>query len=159
MLAQPTSPNPSLSRRGRIEGQPRHINISSPWQGEVRWGKGLMTQLFNKEEVKDKRRALRKNMPPAEVILWSKLRGKNVKGYKFRRQYSVGTYIVDFYCAELKLAIEIDGESHFIEGSEDRDRQRQEFIESAGIRFLRFTNTDVYERLDGVLETIVVRLP
>jgi very-short-patch-repair endonuclease len=118
-----------------------------------------MTILFNKEEAKDKRRALRKNMPQAEVMLWSKLRGKNVKGYKFRRQYSVGSYIVDFYCAELKLAIEIDGESHFIEGSEDRDRQRQEFIESAGIRFLRFTNTDVYERLDGVLETIVMRLP
>jgi len=98
-------------------------------------------------------------MPPAEVILWSKLRGKNVKGYKFRRQYSVGTYIVDFYCAELKLAIEIDGESHFIEGSEDRDRRRQEFIESTCIRFLRFTNTDVYERLDGVLEAIMKKLP
>ncbi len=118
-----------------------------------------MTQLFNKPEVKDKRRALRKNMPQAEVMLWSKLRGKNVKGYKFRRQYSVGTYIVDFYCAELKLAIEIDGESHFIAGSEDHDRKRQAFIESAGIRFLRFTNTDVYERLDGVLEAIMDRLP
>ncbi len=98
-------------------------------------------------------------MPQAEVMLWSKLRGKNVKGYKFRRQYSVGSFIVDFYCAELKLAIEIDGESHFIEGSEDRDRKRQEFIESAGIRFIRFTNTDVYERLDGVLEAIMARLP
>ncbi|MEK6742206.1 MAG: endonuclease domain-containing protein [Nitrospirota bacterium] len=118
-----------------------------------------MTQLFNKTEIKDKRRTLRKNMPQAEVMLWSKLRGKNVKGYKFRRQYSVGSFIVDFYCAELKLAIEIDGESHFIEGSEDRDRKRQEFIESAGIRFIRFTNTDVYERLDGVLEAIMARLP
>jgi very-short-patch-repair endonuclease len=98
-------------------------------------------------------------MPQAEVMLWLKLRGKNVKGYKFRRQYSVGTYIVDFYCAELKLAIEIDGESHFIAGSEDHDRKRQKFIESAGICFLRFTNTDVYERLDGVLETIMARLP
>jgi very-short-patch-repair endonuclease len=118
-----------------------------------------MTQLFNKPEVKDKRRELRKNMPPAEVMLWSKLRGKNVKGYKFRRQYSVGTYIVDFFCAEIKLAIEIDGESHYLTGSEDRDRKRQAFIESAGICFLRFTNFDVYERLDGVLQTIMDRLP
>ena len=98
-------------------------------------------------------------MPPAEVILWSKLRGKNIQGYKFRRQYSVGTYIVDFYCAELKLAIEIDGESHFTAGSKDRDRRRQEFIESAGIRLLRFTNRDVYERLEGVLAAIMERLP
>ena len=92
-------------------------------------------------------------------MLWSKLRGKNVKGYKFRRQYSIGAYIVDFYCAEMKLAVELDGESHFIEGSEERDRKRQAFIESAGICFLRFTNTDVYERLDGVVETIMVQLP
>ena len=118
-----------------------------------------MTQLFNKEEAKDKRRALRKNMPQAEILLWSKLRGKNAKGYKFRRQYSVGMYIVDFYCAALKLAIEIDGESHFIDGSKERDRKRQEFIESTGIRFLRFTNTDIYERLDGVLEAIMAQLP
>jgi very-short-patch-repair endonuclease len=118
-----------------------------------------VTQLFNKSEAKDKRRALRKSMLRAEVMVWSKLRGKNVKGYKFRRQYSVGTYIIDFYCAELKLAIEIDGESHFIAGSEDHDRKRQEFIESTGIRFLRFTNTDVYERLDGVLDVIMAQLP
>lgn len=119
----------------------------------------MMTRLFNKPEVKDLRRMLRKNMPQAERILWSKLRGKNAKGYKFRRQYSVGTYIIDFYCAELKLAIEIDGESHFIAGSEDYDRIRQEFIESSGIHLLRFTNSDVYERLDGVLQTIMDRLP
>jgi very-short-patch-repair endonuclease len=118
-----------------------------------------MTQLFNKAELKEKRRTLRKNMPPAEVLLWSHLRGKNLQRHKFRRQYSIGAYIVDFYCAELKLAIEIDGESHFTTGSEDRDRRRQEFIESFGIRFLRFTNRDVYERMDGVLEMIMHQLP
>ncbi len=118
-----------------------------------------MTRLFNREEVRDKRRALRNNMPQAEIMLWSKLRGRNAKGYKFRRQYSVGPYIVDFYCVELKLAIEIDGESHFVQGSEDHDLRRQQFIESAGIRFLRFTNTDVYENLEGVLETIMKQLP
>ncbi len=97
-------------------------------------------------------------MPQAEIMLWSKLRGKNVNGYKFRRQYSVGPYIVDFYCPEMRLAVEIDGESHFIAGSKDHDRKRQEFIESAGIHVLRFTNTDIYERMEGVLETILSRL-
>lgn len=98
-------------------------------------------------------------MPAAERALWLKLRAKSVKGYKFRRQYSVGPYIIDFYCAELKLAIEIDGESHFVEGAEVYDKQRQECIESAGIRFLRFTNTDIRERLEGVLRTIMDQLP
>jgi hypothetical protein len=60
-----------------------------------------MTKLYNKTEVKEKRRTLRKSMPPAEVILWSKLRGKHMKGYKFRRQYSVGPYIIDFYVLSL----------------------------------------------------------
>jgi very-short-patch-repair endonuclease len=97
-------------------------------------------------------------MPQAEVMLWARLRGKNLNGWKFRRQYSVGPYIVDFYCVESKLAIEIDGESHFVEGAEEYDRRRQVFIESIGIRFLRITNTDVYENLDGVLETIMQQL-
>ncbi|MHB8843903.1 MAG: endonuclease domain-containing protein [Nitrospirota bacterium] len=118
-----------------------------------------MTELFNRTEVKDKRRALRKEMPPAEVILWNVLRGKGLSGRKFRRQYSIGPYIVDFYCPQAKLAIEIDGESHFIEGAEMRDRERQKYIQAKGIQVLRFTNTDVYERLEGVVLQIASRLP
>src|SRR5574341_410787 len=119
----------------------------------------MMTKIFNRTEVKEKRRALRKNMPPAEVMLWSKLRGKSLKGCKFRRQYSIGTYIVDFYCPQLKLAIEIDGESHFVEGADAYDRERQAIIESTGVSFLRFTNRDVYERLEGVMDKILERIP
>jgi very-short-patch-repair endonuclease len=118
-----------------------------------------MTKLFNKTDVKEKRRLLTKNMPPAEVILWSTLRGKSLKGCKFRRQYSIGKYIVDFYYPQFKLAIEIDGESHFVDGADTYDRNRQEIIESAGVRFLRFTNTDVYERLEGVIDKILERIP
>ncbi len=118
-----------------------------------------MTKIFNRTDVKEKRRTLRKNMPPAEVILWSTLRGKSLKGCKFRRQYSIGPYIVDFYCPQLKLAIEIDGESHFVEGKAAYDRNRQAAIESAGVCFLRFTNTDVYERLEGVIDKILERVP
>ncbi len=114
-----------------------------------------MTRLFNKTSEKEKRRLLRKNMPHAEILLWSKLRGRNLQGIKFRRQYSIGPYVVDFYSPQLKLAIEIDGESHFVEGAADRDRVRQSEIEAAGISVLRFTNVDVYERLDGVVEKIL----
>ena len=113
-----------------------------------------MTQFFNKSEEKEKRRRLRSDMPAAENVVWSRLRRKLVCGYKFRRQYSVGPYVIDFYCPALRLAVEIDGESHFVTGGNDYDEQRQAFIESFGIRFLRFTNRDVYDNLAGVLETI-----
>ena len=64
-------------------------------------------------------------MPKAEVILWEKLSRKQMHGYKFRRQYGVDQYILDFYCPRLKLAIEIDGDSHFVTGAEDYDKERQ----------------------------------
>ena len=113
-----------------------------------------MTQFFNKTSEKAKRRSLRNNMPKPEAVIWSKLKGKQMLGYKFRRQYSVNRYVVDFYCPELKLAVEIDGDSHFQEESRDDDNLRQAFIESFDIQFLRFTNEDVYKNLEGVLETV-----
>ena len=75
-------------------------------------------------------------------------------GYKFRRQYSVDQYIIDFYCPELKLAIEVDGESHFTRAAREYDRQRQDHIEAFGIRFLRITNIDILENIGGVLDEI-----
>jgi very-short-patch-repair endonuclease len=71
-----------------------------------------MTKVYNRIDEKIKRRMLRGNMPQAEIILWSKLKNKGFKGYKFRRQYSVGKFVIDFYCPRLKLAIEVDGKSH-----------------------------------------------
>ncbi len=73
---------------------------------------------------------------------------------KFRRQYSVGRYILDFYCPEARLAVEVDGDSHFGDGAERRDAVRQQYIESFGIAFVRCTNGDVYGNLEGVLEEI-----
>ena len=97
-------------------------------------------------------------MPKPEALLWSRLKVKAL-GYKFRRQFSIGSFIVDFYCPEIKLAIEVDGDSHFTEGAEEADRAREREIESYGITFLRFTNKDICENLDGVLERISERLP
>ena len=113
-----------------------------------------MTQFFNQSEEREKRRLLRNDMPAAETVVWSKLRRKQVCGCKFRRQYSVGPYVLDFYCPALKLAVEIDGDSHSVVDANDYDQQRQAFIESFGIRFLRFTNQQVYKNIEGVLQTI-----
>jgi len=114
-----------------------------------------MTKIFNRADEKFKRKMLRRNMPPAEVILWSKLRNKGVKGYKFRRQYGIEKFVIDFYCPQLKLALEVDEDSHFIEGSDSRDKERQLIIESFGITFLRFTNREIYGNIDGVLDKII----
>ena len=114
-----------------------------------------MTHIHNRPSEEHLRQQLRSNMPTAEVLLWSKLRGRQLLGHKFRRQYSVGPYVVDFYCPALRLAIELDGDSHFAEGAAKKDEVRRRFIESFGIRIVRFLNTDVYENMDGLLDTLV----
>ncbi|MFH1207569.1 MAG: endonuclease domain-containing protein [Patescibacteria group bacterium] len=115
-----------------------------------------MTKFYNIKSMTKRRRQLRQASPRAEAILWRQLIGKQLAGYKFRRQYSVGGYVVDFYCPKLKLAIEIDGPSHFSSyASIEYDRRRQLFIESCGLRMVRFTNRDVYQNLSGVIEYLI----
>ncbi len=113
-----------------------------------------MTDFYNREIEKDKRQELRNSMPKAEVLLWIRLKGRQLLGCKFRRQYSIGAFVMDFYSPEIKLGIELDGDSHFQEGAREYDRERQVFIESFGIKIVRFLNLDIYENLDGVLEAI-----
>lgn len=113
-----------------------------------------VTQYFNRVAEKEKRRAMRNSMTPAEVILWSRLKSKQLLGCKFRRQYSVGVYVIDFYSPEVNLGIEVDGESHFRRGAQNYDRSRQDYIESFGIKIVRFTDTEVVGNIDGVLEAL-----
>ncbi|AFY54132.1 hypothetical protein Riv7116_1572 [Rivularia sp. PCC 7116] len=117
-----------------------------------------MTQLYNKKSEKEKRRKLRQDIVKAEKIIWDKIRNRQIEDCKFRRQYSVDKFVIDFYNPILKLAIEIDGESHFQEGAAEYDRERQSYIESLGIKFIRFTNNDVYNNLGGVLESIAMKV-
>jgi very-short-patch-repair endonuclease len=97
-------------------------------------------------------------MPRAEVILWTHLKGKQLNGLKFRRQHSIGQYVVDFYCAVGKLAIEIDGESHLSNQEVIHDQTRDAYIKSCGVSMLRVLNTDIYENISGVIETIIHQL-
>lgn len=83
------------------------------------------------------------------------LRHSNLGGYKFRRQHSVGAYILDFYCPSEKLAIELDGDSHFTDEAIEYDRQRTVYLNALNIKVLRFLNTDVYENLNAVCEKIL----
>jgi len=114
-----------------------------------------MSQFFNVSSEKEKRRLLRKNQTYAETILWSILRNKQLDGYKFHRQYSVDRYVLDFYCPALKLAIEVDGKFHLQPEAIKYDAAREAFIAGFGISFLRFTNIEILENLDNVLQRIV----
>jgi very-short-patch-repair endonuclease len=96
---------------------------------------------------------LRKNSTMSEVILWKAIKGRQL-GIEFHRQVPIDEYIVDFYCHELMLAIEIDGASHFTTDAEKNDLKRQQRLENLGVHFLRFYDADVKENLHGVLITI-----
>ncbi len=114
----------------------------------------LMTLHYNKTLEKPKRQFLRNHATSHEELLWSHLRRRQILGYKFRRQFSVGAYVLDFYCPELKLAIEVDGSSHDSIRSQRNDLERQTYLEGFGIRFLRFRNDEVEFQTDGVIAAI-----
>ncbi|MEJ5298954.1 MAG: endonuclease domain-containing protein [Armatimonadota bacterium] len=97
-------------------------------------------------------RSLRKSATPAEQLLWRYLRGRQLNGRKWRRQQPFGPYVLDFYCPELRLAVEIDGDVHAARESADRERQRR--LENRGITVVRFTNREVLDNLEGVLSVL-----
>lgn len=111
-------------------------------------------QLHNIDALKERRKKLRSSLTPAEAFFWKKLQNSQVEGRKFRRQHSIGAYIIDFYCSSEKLAVELDGMPHFTEEGKEHDRKRTEYLRSLGIREIRFENAEVFERTDEILEKI-----
>ena len=111
--------------------------------------------LFNDPKSKKFRQNLRNNSPEPEKELWKVLRGRKCGGVKFRRQCSIGKYIVDFYSYERKIVVEIDGDSHYSEQEEKHDIERTQFLNSLGIKVIRFTNDNVMNNLEGCFETLV----
>jgi len=100
-------------------------------------------------------RAMRLAPTAAEAALWVALRGRRLGGWKFRRQHVIAGYIVDFYCAQLWLAIEVDGGVHRSRGAEDVERE--ENLASLGVRMVRLRNADVLERIDAVVDELASR--
>ena len=114
-----------------------------------------MTKIHNRKYLKEYRRELRNNLTSAEATLWNLIKGKRLDGRKFRRQHSIGQYIVDFYCPSEKLAIELDGDHHFSSGGHELDQEKEKFLNIQGIRVLRFENDEVFQATEAILETIV----
>jgi very-short-patch-repair endonuclease len=127
-------PYPSFTRRGKKEGMSEQIN--------------------NKKALLEFRKSLRNNSTSAEVTLWTYLQKRQLEGRKFRRQHSVGNYILDFYCPSERLCVELDGAGHFTEEGMKNDEERTRYLNSFDIRVIRFENQDVFNHINNVLEAI-----
>ncbi|MCC6297787.1 MAG: DUF559 domain-containing protein [Anaerolineales bacterium] len=99
-------------------------------------------------------RELRQPQTPAEATLWQKIRNRQF-GFKFRRQHEIEFFIIDFYCAEVKLCIEIDGDTHLTKEQQEYDEARTEYLESLGRAVIRFTNNDVRYNINAVIQEIL----
>ncbi|MCX6248136.1 MAG: endonuclease domain-containing protein [Bacteroidetes bacterium] len=101
---------------------------------------------------------LKHSMTPSEKLLWEQLRRRNVKGYRFRRQHAVKDFIVDFFCYEAMLAIEVDREVHDERGQNERDIERTTILNQLGIKVLRFRNSQIENNIEEVLHIISMKL-
>lgn len=100
-------------------------------------------------------RNLRKEQTPWETKLWFALRNSQIKNFKFRRQYKIGDYIVDFVCLSKKLIVELDGGHHNFEENIYSDKKRQKYLETLGYKVLRIWNNEVDDNLEGIIERII----
>jgi len=114
----------------------------------------VIRKVFNSPLKKGRRKELRNAGTAAEVVLWTKLQKRQVLGKKFRRQQSVGPYIVDFFCPECGLIVELDGAPHFGFFSDQYDAERTRYFEGLGLMVIRFENKYVHRGIEGVLEQI-----
>jgi very-short-patch-repair endonuclease len=106
-----------------------------------------------KKELRSIARTLRKNMTLSEILLWQQIKGRAL-GVQFHRQVPMDQFVVDFYCHEIMLAIEVDGSSHDNPQKFELDKQRQKRLEAFGVKFLRFTDNEVKDNLNGVIKIL-----
>lgn len=114
--------------------------------------------LYN-PHLKQHAQSLRRNMTTAEQRLWARIRLKQLNGFQFYRQRTIGNYIVDFYCPAGRLVIELDGGHHYFEVTESKDEERTRYITKQGLKVIRFNNQEIAENLAGVVEAIISNLP
>jgi len=127
-------------------------------KGGIKGGLGMPSP-FNKSQSKGRRQYLRKNPTKSERLLWKRLRNRQLNGVRFRRQYGVLNYVVDFYCPEYRLVVEIIGDVHGYTTRKKFDLLRAKRVEALGIKILCFTNLQVQDEIEGVLKQILSNLP
>ncbi len=112
-------------------------------------------RFLNTQNKVDYRRELRQNATEAERLLWPHLKNRRLGGLKFRRQHTVGPYIVDFLHSDTNTIIELDGDVHFLLDEQiEKDKTRQQWLESKGFKIVRYNNNDIFNNLDCILDEI-----
>ena len=104
------------------------------------------------------RRELRHNTTPAEKLFWSKVANRAFQNLKFRKQHGIGPYVVDFYCAEKKLIVEIDGDSHATDRDIENDQERTKYLVGLSYEIVRYQNRDVINNVEGVFEDLARKI-
>jgi very-short-patch-repair endonuclease len=127
-------------------------------QGEGKRVSENMRYLFNDPALKHRRRDLRRNQTDAEKTFWAHVRNRRFHGLKFVRQYSAGPYILDFYCPDMNLAVELDGGQHNESKGKKYDAARTEYLRAHGIDVLRFWDNEVLSNIQGVLARVEERV-
>ncbi len=112
-----------------------------------------MVKIYNLRVIKDKRQDLRNNMSVPEKILWKWIRNEQL-GFKFRRQHGIGKYVTDFFCPALKLDVEVDGQVHGEKIIASKDKHRDDFMKSIGIKVKRYTAKEINDNVEWVLDEI-----
>ncbi|MDD5437869.1 MAG: endonuclease domain-containing protein [Patescibacteria group bacterium] len=113
---------------------------------------------YNDSTRKLIRRILRVNQTEVERLLWNRIRNRRLIGARFIRQYSIGRYVLDFYCPEKRLAIELDGSQHLEQNQVEYDKERTEYLRSLNIQVIRFWNNQIFNEMNNVLEAITNEL-
>jgi very-short-patch-repair endonuclease len=132
--------------RGRTASEARRVGVRQQRQQQPQYNRTLTKTA--------RARNLRRRSTEAEKRLWSRLRSDRLDGLSFRRQHPAGTYFLDFYCPELRLAIELDGGQHTFRSREAYDSKRTAWLHKCGVTEVRFWNNDVAKNINGVLEKI-----
>lgn len=111
-------------------------------------------KIHNRKHLEPYRKELRKNLTSAEAFLWKQLQQRKLERRKFRRQHSIENFIVDFYCPEERLIIELDGQVHLNPTAQEKDENRTKILEELGFRVIRFENKLVFDNLQSILQEI-----
>ena len=111
--------------------------------------------LYNRRSQKETRRRLRTHGTPAEAALWTRLKDRQLGGFRWRRQFGVGPYVLDFYCPAVRLGVEVDGAVHHTPAQRAYDAERTRHLGAVGVRVVRFENRAVFEAPEAVLAAIL----
>jgi len=147
---QEISPNPSFIKRG--------VEWEMIKEGALKLDGISKMKIHYDKKLKKFSRTLRQEMTDAERLFWSKVRMKQLNGYQFYRQRPIDRYVVDFFCPKAKLIVEIDGGQHYEDDGRRKDEIRDKYLSGLGLKILRFSDRDIIENIEGVVEHVLENL-